>query len=723
MAQPDGIDSPSKVSKEIEELMMEIPKDFNVIEGQWNRYYRAAEGHERWAVTAKQCVEFFEGKQWTDEELAILQGEGRPCLTLNKLSPLVRLIFGYFRQNRADIKYLPGHDGSGMQEIAEVLSATAKEISERNKSDWKEAQQFQDGIMTGRGFMDSRLDFSKNVLGDVIETVKDPFAIKIDPEAESYDPNEREGGWGYYFEDRWMSPNEIFMLYGGKATEEILTNVTASPLDHGNYGYWFTDEFAPSRYFGLDYFMDGQYDRGVYGLYASPFHHINRSRKLVRVLDCQHKILKKVNFFLDLETGHETLIPESMDRNKIARMMEWIKIKQLPITVRTAIRPRIRWTITAGDRVMFDDWSPYDRYTITPYFPYFRRGHTRGMVHDLLDPQREINRRRSAFLHIIMTTANSGWMYEEGSLEDDMQQALEEYGSRPGIHVEYKEGYEAPRKIEPSATPVAMKKLEDDANSDLKEISSVNDSALGNLDRVQSGRAIQARQRQSVMGTEMYFDNFSYTREIRGESLKAIVQRYYNEPRLIRVRGADGNMEEHSINIRTAAGEIVNNITHGQYSTVVDETPISDSFMQGQFAEAMELREAGVPVPDDVLVDLSSMPRKDEIKQRLEEEQAVRENQMLLENLGVRGQMGVPPEAPLPPIATSGQPLVQEVAQPMPQPQPMMPPPAPVAQPMPPQGAPMPPQAMPMPPVPQGINRIVAPEGALTNIGASNLGG
>lgn len=691
MSQPFGADSPANAGNDLVDYLTEIPTDYNIIDGQWNRYYRAAKGHEEWARVAKTCVEFFEGQQWSADELRVLREEGRPEITINKISPLVRLIFGYFRQNRYDIKYLPGHDGTGTMNVSDVLNALEKQVAEMNQSDWKDAEMFQDGIQTGRGYIDTRLDFSKNMLGDLAEQTKDPFSIYLDPEAQSYDPNESENGWGYFIESRWLSPTEIFTLFGEKSAQEVISNIQNQPLDSQAYDYAFAADIMPKTSFGLDYFMSGQYDQ-MYGLYSSPFHHVNRTRKLIRVLDCQHKILKQVNYFLDLETGVEKVIPEGFPREKIARIIEYANLKGYAFTVRTGLRPQIRWTVTAGDRVLYDKWSPYERYTIVPYFPYFRRGQTRGMIHDLLDPQREINRRRAAFLHIVMSTANSGWMFEEGSLDDDMQRAIEEYGARPGINIEYREGYQAPVKIQPSASPMAVKQLEMDASNDLKEISSINDSALGNLDRVQSGKAIQARQRQAIMGAEMYFDNYSRTRELKGRNHLSIFQSYYNEPRIIRVTGADGTLEQHAINQREAAGEIVNNVQSGTYSVAIDQTPISATHMQSQFDEAMELREKGVPVPDDILVDMSSMPRKDEIKKRIDEQRLLQQDGAVLENMGVRGSMGIPPNVPLPPIAMGGSPVQVVEGAPngaMPMPPMAAPPPAP--QPTQPPMAPLPP--------------------------------
>lgn len=641
--------------------LLDLPQDYDILNAQWNRYWRASEGHEPWARMAKTCVEFLEGQQWTPAESALLFSEGRPEITINKIKPLFQHVMGYFRTNRYDVKFMPSHEQVGEEDISEVLNALSKQVAEMNQADWKTAEVFHDGLSTGRGFYDVRLGFNRNRLGDATEHSKDPFTILIDPEAQSYDPNSDEMGWNYFVETRWLSMNEIYMLYGPDKVLNVVSNVANVPIDTNIYDSTWLESVSPKSGFGIENFYNSRYD-GTIAHHGSSFHHINRARRLVRVLDCQHKILRRVTFFMDLDTGAETIIPEGYSREKVGRILEYAQLKGMNIIVHTAVRPCIRWTVTAGDRVLHDKWSPYDRYTIIPFFPYFRRGVTRGLLHDLIDPQRELNRRRAAFLHIIMTTANSGWMYEKGTLDEDMKLALEEYGARPGINIEYERGANAPRKIEPSATPMAMKQLEMDASTDLKEISSINDSALGQLDRVQSGKAIQARQSQAILGTETIFDNFSRTNEMIGAARLHLFQRFYSEPRIIKVLGVSGSMEQHAINMRTATGEIINNVSYGAYRPVIDKTPVSASFQQAQFEEALELKREGLPIPDDILVDISSMPRKEEIKQRLKDEVRLRENDALINNASMRSQMGIPLDQPLPPVVASGQPPVQESA-------------------------------------------------------------
>ncbi len=667
----------------VSQMLLELPQDYQILEAQWDRYVRAADAHRVWAEVAKLCVEFYENNQWSEAERAKLQAEGRPCRSFNKIRPLVNFVLGHFRQNRYDMRFLPGFDGSGIDSVAEVLNGITKQISEANQSNWNDAQVFQDGVMTGRGFWDIRLDFERNMLGEVVEAVEDPFDTLLDPESNDYDPNSMAGGWGYFFKQRWMSPMDIFLLFGEKNADAALADFKGIPIDTTSYESWLTEDMSPERYFGLNTVSDGRYD-SRYAMYASPWHHINRNRKLVRVLDCQHRQLAKSRYFVNIENGNESVIPDTFSNDKITQALEYIRLEGLPIVVREGIRRRIRWTITAGDRVLHDQWSPYDRYTLVPFFPYFRRGKTRGMIEDLLDPQREVNMRRSAFLHITMTTANSGWIFEKGALDDEMQRALEEFGSRPGINIEYREGYNAPSKIQPSAIPQNVRQLEIDSASDMKEIASVNDSSLGNVDRVQSGKAIQARQKMSVLGHEGEFDNFSRSRELKGGNYLHIIQRYYTEPRIIQSRGLDGKDVRHEINMRDAAGQLVNNVTMGTFEVAIDETPVSASYNEGVFEEAMTMRrDLGIAIPDDIIVDMSSIARKDEIKQRLSQDRQLAENKAALENMQMRGQMQLPLDQPLPRVAVAEGGVTEALPPVMPQPpamqmQPPMPqPPAP----------------------------------------------
>jgi hypothetical protein len=673
-------------------------QDQGVLELQITDWTRDRDAHQVWAATGKTCQEFYDDEQWTDADKAVLAGRKQPPLVLNKIKPLVNLILGYARRNRYDIKYMPGNDGTGSAEVAEILTAVAKQIAEANGTEWNDMEVFADGLITGRGFWDIRMDFARNHLGEVREAVLDPFSVYIDSEADAYAPS----GWQRVTVNRWMSLEQVETVFGPEAGEMVASRNGQLPLGKlTQSGSYSTDEIAPPRYFGGVFDApEAGWRNGIGGTPLSD--HLNRHRKLVRVIDTQRRETRRCRWFVDLVTGQEKLIPDDWDRNLIARVMQWAQLRQEPIAVREGLRPMVKWVITAADAILYNAWSIYDDFTVVPFFATFRRGQTAGMVKPLLDAQRLINKSRVNTLHILSTVANAGWIYDKESLDEEMKEALEQFGAQPGINIEYdsKNGTrQPPRRIEPAAPPHAIMPMEEKATMDLKEIAQINDSALGQVDRVQSGRAIEARQRQSIMGAEIFFDNFSRSRELKGRRIKALIQQFYTEERLIRVRGDQGD-QDIRINVRGAAGDIVNDVTMGHYDVAVEEAPASATFLQGQFEELVQMRsEMQIPIPDEDIIDASSVANKSHLKQRVREQRMVAEDQARLAAVVGRMQAGIPPTAPLPPVPAEGVPLVAEAP-----PEPPVPPGPPGMQPgAPPQamppgqpGQPLPPQGPPM---------------------------
>jgi len=589
-------------------------------------YDRNRQASAEWARMAKTCVDFFEGAQWTPEEIAELGLQGRVAGKWNYIRPMVRVIKGYQRQNRYDITFMPGTDGVGTQQVADSLNQVNKQVSITNQSQWNDAEVFSDGLLGGRGYLDLTLDFQKNILGQIHERVCDPFAVFPDADGDTYDP----ATWADVVESSWMAPWQILLSYGDEAAKQAVTAAyEAAPAYASSFGIttggtrtaW--DEIKPDTTFGLSEFF--KYDSGhtislpsMSGGVAIG-EHIDPSRRLIRVLHRQARSLTRVRWFIDLETGDKSVIPSVWSREKIQKVLAFAEQAGNPLTIMEGYDWRIRWTVTAGDKLLWDRWSPYRTVSYVPFFAYFRRGKTQGMVEDLLDPQREINKRRSVILHVLGTTANSGWTHEEGSLDPDVEEMLEEEGSRPGIVIRHKKGTNPPKRIEPGAFPEAVYKAEQIAKEDMKHIAGINDSALGHIDRVQSGKAIESRQRQAIVGAEEYFDNYSRTRFLKGRKILELIQDHYTEERLIRIRGEDGADQVTMINQRLADGQILNDVTLGTYNVVIDEAPASKTFLQGQFQEALEMREKGVPVPDKVLIKLSSLPGKDEILGEMEQ--------------------------------------------------------------------------------------------------------
>ena len=67
----------------------------------------------------------------------------------------------------------------------------------------------------------------------------------------------------------------------------------------------------------------------------------------------------------------------------------------------------------------------------------------------------------------------------------------------------------------------------------------------------------------------------------------------------------------------TPEGLILNDLTLGEYDVIIGTAPSRDTFEEIQFAEAIALRQAGVPIPDDMIVEYSHLARKGDIAERI----------------------------------------------------------------------------------------------------------
>lgn len=595
----------------IDPLSAPLPEqDWEMITLHADRFIRAMDAQEQWALKAKECVEFFEGKQWSAADLAKLEAEGRPALTINKLRPLVNLVIGYHLNNQTATKFLPGNDGTGTADIARVLSAVSKQIGEMNELPFIDAEVFLDGLLTGRGYYDIRMDFAKNSRGHVKYEATDPFTVYPDPDANTYDLNTGS----FLDQTRWVSVDEVEAYYGRRAAEMIrpLTNgMTYSAMPSSMYQG--SEEITPWRNFGGD-----QDNPTAWRLYSEQFYNwVDTYRKTIRLIDTQHYVRVNRWFFVDLETGDQKPVPDHWGPEKVQRVMMWAQENNEPLVVQNKPVRRLRWTHMVGDVVVFDQWSPYDTFTKVPFFPYFRRGQTQGMVEPLVDVQREINVRRSARQNIIGRQSNGGWMYEKGSLDAQQKMNLEVNGGKPGFQLEFdrKNGqFAPPQQIGPGQSPVSVEQLEKEADNDMPEIAGINKAGLGQVDKSNvSGLMVLAQQRQMVVGLEGFISNYHRTKRLTGAKELEIIQAHYTERRIVRTVGEGKTPIEVVINERSAAG-IANDVTLGGYTVSIDDTSLSDSFLEGQFNELLTMKQAGMPIPDDFLIDASSIGRKEELR-------------------------------------------------------------------------------------------------------------
>jgi hypothetical protein len=551
---------------------------------------------------ADRCEKFFAGEQWEESDRAKLAAVQRPVLTINKILSTVSNVLGEQINNRAEINFRPR---SGAPEgTADVLTKVFKQISDNNQLPWKRSDMFADGVISSRGYLDVRLDFNDAAQGEVrIEGVNRKNVL-VDPDADQYDPDT----WGEVFTTKWVTADDIAVLYN-PADAELLRNRDNSSFPYGYDSIQMNrDRFGESRT----------------AAYNTGFDQSNVLRN-IRIIERQFRMLDKQKFFLAPTTGDMRAVPEDFKPEQIAHF-----VTNYGFQVITKLVRRIRWVVVADNVVLHDAWSPYKHLTIVPYFPYFRYGHTIGLVENLLGPQELLNKTTSQELHIVNTTANSGYKVKSGSLTNMTTAELEEKGAQTGLVVELNDIKDL-EKITPNAVPAGLDRLSYKAEESIKTISGIGDSQQG-LDRADvSGKAIQQKRQASSTNLIKPLDNLTRSDYILARNVLDLVQEFYTEERLMTITHdqATGESETfviNQVNPQPETGEeenpyqdIVNDLTLGEYDVVVSSVPQRETLEDSQFEQVMAMREAGIMLPDSVYIDSSRLVNKKEIIKQMQD--------------------------------------------------------------------------------------------------------
>jgi hypothetical protein len=563
----------------------------------WYRYQYAREtGHTDFARKANICENFFRGDQWAPEDLAKLKASRRPALTINKIISTVGNVMGEQIYNRSEISFRPK---SGAESgTADVLTKVFKQISDNNQLDWRRSDMFADGIITSRGFLDIRMDFNDSMQGEVRIANINPKNVLIDNDAEEHDPD----SWNEVFLTKWLTADDIAVLYS-KKDADLLRNRDGSYFP---YGYDAIDT-ERDRY-GNKVSLIGNAVQG---------HDMSPVMRNIRVIERQHRVLDRQKHFIDPRTGDMREVPKDWDRNRISLICDQFGYQVIPKLVK-----RIRWTVISDNVVLHDDWSPYKHFTVVPYFPYFRRGKTIGLVENLVGPQELLNKVSSQELHVVNSSANSGYKVKTGALTNMSIEELEERGAETGLVIEMNGSLDEIEKIQPNSTPTGLDRISYKAEEHIKTISGVSDSQQG-MDREDvAAKAIQTKRQAASTNMAKPLDSLVRTDFMIARNVLDLVQTFYTEERLLVIthsKGGADETEEVAINQVSEEGEVINDLTLGEYDVTISSVPQRETLEDSQFDQAVSMKkDLGIQIPDSFIIKASRLLNKNDLIKQLE---------------------------------------------------------------------------------------------------------
>lgn len=299
------------------------------------------------------------------------------------------------------------------------------------------------------------------------------------------------------------------------------------------------------------------------------------------------------------------------------------------LKVKNIDKQTVKLAVVVAGNVMYDGNNPYniDSYPFVPVVAYFEPDmpyyeyKIQGMVRSLRDAQFLYNRRKVIELDILESQINSGVKVLEDSLVDDNDAFLTGQGKALFIKKDAPQGMDSVQTIPPPGVPSSMIQLSQMLGEELQQISGVNEELLGSADDDKAGILSMLRQGAGLTTLQKLFDQLDLSQKLIGEKIIHLVQSNFMPGKVGRI-------------IAEKPSDQFYNKAFQKFDAVVAEGMLTENQQKMQFIQYMQLKQAGLPIPSDLLVEVAPVVQKKELKEAIaKQEQAIAQQQQQQQQL------------------------------------------------------------------------------------------
>lgn len=496
--------------------------------------------------------DYYDDKQWTDDEIRVLEGRNQPALVFNHIKPAINAIVGIKERGRVDPKAW-GRTPKD-QQAAEVATDSLRYVDDVNRFTNTKREGLRSFLIWG-------------IIGGMVEIDQDR-EVKFKafrPEEYYYDPYSRECDFSDARYDglaKWMDEDAVTELYPDHA-KDIKASIDASASVSETY------KDRPNRAWSWADF------------------------KKRRILVCEHYHLWK-------GTWHKTVF------------------------VSGAI-------LEHGESAYKDAKGRPKKCTITQSAYVDRENRRYGVIRAMRGPQDAINKARSKAVHLLNV--------RQVRLDPGVQDQDEVRGelAKPDGIITAREGQVEPMNTHTQFMPAHLELLRD-AKDEMRR-QSPSPGIVGRQSASQSGIAIQREQEAGVAEQVPVLASFDDWVLRMYRSAWECIKQFWDAPKYIRVTDdenaprfmvmnepvMDPMTGQPMIDPRTGQPAVKNSPAEMDMDIIIDTTPDVAVLEQEQFRVLAELMQMAVqsgqpmPIPFEALVKASSLPKKQEMLDAMEQ--------------------------------------------------------------------------------------------------------
>lgn len=433
-------------------------------------------------------------EQWPEEIKNKRAEDRRPCLTINKLRPVIKQVVNDARQNSPSIKVHPA-DSDADPMTAEIYNGLIRNIETTSKADVAYDTALDCAVTGGFGYFRISTRHSDDDTFDLdlcIDAIPDPLTVYGDPASSCSD----SADWNRAFVTEVLRKSVFEDKYKGAVAVDW-------DSDYHTLGSpWCTDDSV----------MVAEYWKRV-------------------------QVPRKI---LMLSTG------EVVGEDDYAAGQELFQSLGItPVGARVVQSHKVtQYLLTGAEVLETNPWA--GRYI--PIVPVYGEEinvegvrHLWSLIRSAKDSQRNFNYWRTSATEMVALAPKAPFIGPVGAFLTD-QEKWESANTDNHAFIEY-DGPVPPQR-QPYAGPAAGAIQEAlNAADDIKAATGLFNEAMGLQSNASSGKAILARQREGDVSTFNFTDNLSRAIEHAGRILIDLIPTVYTGDRMIRVLGRDGKAQ------------------------------------------------------------------------------------------------------------------------------------------------------------------------------------
>lgn len=294
--------------------------------------------------------------------------------------------------------------------------------------------------------------------------------------------------------------------------------------------------------------------------------------------------------------------------------------------------PSVKLAITVQGKVMYNGPNPLgiDEYPFVPVWGYYEPQipyfpwRVQGVVRGLRDAQYLYNRRKVIELDILESQINSGVIFKENALVNPKDAFLQGQGRSLALKADAQ--ITDVQQIPAPQIPPSMIQLSELLGKEIQEISGVNEELLGSAQDDKAGILSMLRQGAGLTTLRVLFDNLDFAQKHLGNLCIRLMQQNWTPGKVQRI-------------IQEQPSDEFYNRAFGKYDAVVEDGLNTTTQRQMQMQQLLYMRELGVPVPTELLIQNSTLQNKQELidaisqSEQQQQEQAMQQQQVQMEVL------------------------------------------------------------------------------------------